>query len=162
MFIIPFAFTQGDVTLDTFVELRRAYNATLKANLTCCPNVQCAENENLAGNGSEICEPDHQARVEEEGHSKWVHGGVLKIRGLLLCSFSRYFTDVSAQLNSSGMRKLARNWEQLLKRISRSSDGQLVVRRASSDSSVSTSSGGAIGACLNKHSSDARAPWKPY
>lgn len=53
----------------------------------------------------------------------------------------RYILD-NHQLTAAGMRKLARNWENCLTRIDRASDGQLMLRRSSDSSEISTNSSG--------------------
>ena len=140
-----------------FAELRRAFNANLKANCSSCSNVQCCENENLMGETSQPDLPNGHA-----GNNS---------------SSSKYYSD-SVQLNSAGMRKLARNWDNFLKRIARASDGQLIFRRASDSGGSTTSSntscvkpgqGGQSSSSSSSSNSESgnnslsnKVPWKPY
>ncbi|TRY72052.1 hypothetical protein TCAL_11289, partial [Tigriopus californicus] len=111
--------------------LRKIFNATLKANCSSFFNIQCSENDNLTE-----MEPDDGLSRE-----------------------SRYFSD-SLQLNSAGMRKLARNWESYLRRITRANDGELVLRLSSSDSGSNSSAGTTRN--MAERVDQTKVPWKPY
>ena len=110
-------------------DLRKSFNANLKANFSNFPNMQCCDNDNLTGDSS-------------------TGGG-----GCL-------------------MRKLAKNWEACLSRVSQSPGGHnLVMRRPSEDSTEESgeSSGGrgraevsSAGSSRSTDSADQREPWKPY
>ncbi len=52
---------------------------------------------------------------------------------------SKYILD-NQQLTSAGMRKLTRNWENCMARISRASDGELIMRRSSESNSSGSDS----------------------
>lgn len=115
----------------TYSGLRKIFNATLKANCSSSSNIQCSENDNLTE-----MDPD-------EGQSRE----------------SRYFSD-SLQLNSAGMRKLAKNWESYLRRITRANDGELVLRLSSSDSGSNSSAGTTRN--MAERGDQTKVPWKPY
>jgi hypothetical protein len=91
-------------------ELRKTFNANLRANCSSCSNVQSCDNENLSvgalpavtkaqhpDNGSEMGGPDHEQDQPVLKSNKYVTEG--------------------QQLTSAGMRKLAKNWETCLCRI---------------------------------------------
>ena len=91
-------------------ELRKTFNANLRANCSSCSNVQSCDNENLSigslppvtkvqhpDNGSEIGGPDYDQDQPVSRASKYVTEG--------------------QQLTSAGMRKMAKNWETCLCRI---------------------------------------------
>lgn len=123
-----------------YTELRRMFNATMKANCTTCPNVQCCENENLASNNPSL--PPSMLRKSNEDLQAPNCTPIKKANLSALESAKndsdKYILD-NHQLTAAGMRKLARNWDNCLGRIDRSSDGQLMLRRSSDSSETSTS-----------------------
>ena len=178
---LPVSLAKTNIEADIhYTELRRMFNATMKANMQTLPNVQCCENENLAGlSGSQTSNP--VAGSGTTGNAIPLTGnGIPNGNGIILSAIhnpaltilrsdagdsaeltapqctpmkkvnliakkdnpedGKYILD-NHQLTAAGMRKLARNWDNCLARLDRSSDGQLLLRR-SSDSSESTGGSG--------------------
>ena len=53
---LPVSLAKTNIEADIhYTELRRMFNATMKANMQTLPNVQCCENENLAGLSGSTC-----------------------------------------------------------------------------------------------------------
>lgn len=123
-----------------YTELRRMFNATMKANCTTCPNVQTCENENLASNNPSL--PPSVLRKSESDDLQAPNCTPIKKPNLSALESGKtddkYILD-NHQLTAAGMRKLARNWDNCLGRIDRASDGQLMLRRSSDSSETSTS-----------------------
>lgn len=180
---LPVSLAKTNIEADIhYTELRRMFNATMKANMQTLPNVQCCENENLAGlSGSQTSNPVASVGTTGSGNAIPLTGnGIPNGNGIILSAIhnpaltilrsdagdsaeltapqctpmkkvnliakkdnpedGKYILD-NHQLTAAGMRKLARNWDNCLARLDRSSDGQLLLRR-SSDSSESTGGSG--------------------
>ena len=176
---LPVSLAKTNIEADIhYTELRRMFNATMKANMQTLPNVQCCENENLAGLSGSTCSSSAANGNGNNANSVGgISGGVAippgPVNGMLSAinnpaldvdgadltapnctpikkvnlqakketiEDGKYILD-NHQLTAAGMRKLARNWDNCLARIDRSSDGQLLLRR-SSDSSESTAGSG--------------------
>lgn len=73
---------------------------------------------------------------------------------------SKFYTD-SVNLNNAGMKKLTRNWEAIIQRMRRISEGVIHYRRSSESSSI-TSSNSSAGSSSSSSSIVHRNPWKPY
>jgi hypothetical protein len=56
---------------------------------------------------------------------------------------SKYFTD-SVNLNLAGMKRLTKNWEAIIHRMKKISDGLIHYRRSSESSSITSSSAGSV------------------
>merc|ERR1712173_130856 len=54
---------------------------------------------------------------------------------------SKFYTD-SVNLNNAGMKKLTKNWEAIIQRMKKISDGMIHYRRSSESSSITSSSAG--------------------
>merc|ERR1712228_578684 len=77
---------------------------------------------------------------------------------------SKFYTD-SVNLNNAGMKKLTRNWEAIIQRMRRISEGVIHYRRSSESSSITSSNSSAGSSCGSSSSSSSivhRNPWKPY
>ena len=76
---------------------------------------------------------------------------------------SKFYTD-SVNLNNAGMKKLTRNWEAIIQRMRRISEGVIHYRRSSESSSITSSNSSAGSSCGSSSSSSIvhRNPWKPY
>ena len=72
---------------------------------------------------------------------------------------SKFYTD-SVNLNNAGMKKLTKNWEAIIQRMKRISDGIIHYRRSSESSSIASSSAGSTSS--SSTSTIKREPWKPY
>ena len=72
---------------------------------------------------------------------------------------SKFYTD-SVTLNNAGMKKLTKNWEAIIQRMKRISDGLIHYRRSSESSSITSSSAGSSSG--SSTSTIKREPWKPY
>lgn len=135
---LPVSLAKSNFEADIhYTELRRMFNATMKANCQTCPNIQCCENENLLSSGNNLpplkpkiepavapnCTPIKQCSFEAKPNTH---------------EYEKYILD-NHQVTAAGMRKLARNWENCLNRIDRASDGQLMLRRSSDSSEANTS-----------------------
>ena len=74
---------------------------------------------------------------------------------------SKFYTD-SVNLNNAGMKKLTKNWEAIIHRMKRISDGVVHYRRSSESSSLSSSGSGSSSGGSSASSLLHRTPWKPY
>ena len=74
---------------------------------------------------------------------------------------SKFYTD-SVNLNNAGMKKLTKNWEAIIQRMKRISDGLIHYRRSSESSSITSSSAGSTSGSSTSTSTVKREPWKPY
>ena len=74
---------------------------------------------------------------------------------------SKFYTD-SVNLNNAGMKKLTKNWEAIIQRMKRISDGVVHYRRSSESSSLSSSGSGSSSSGSSASSLLHRTPWKPY
>ena len=73
---------------------------------------------------------------------------------------NKYYTD-SVNLNNLGMKKLTKNWESIIHRMKRISEGIIHYRRSSESSSIGSSAGSSCGSSTSS-SLMHRNPWKPY
>ena len=74
---------------------------------------------------------------------------------------SKFYTD-SVNLSNAGMKKLTKNWEAIIQRMKRISDGVVHYRRSSESSSLSSSGSGCSSSGSSASSLLHRTPWKPY
>lgn len=74
---------------------------------------------------------------------------------------SKFYTD-SVNLNNAGMKKLTKNWEAIIQRMKRISEGVIHYRRSSESSSIASSSAGSSTGSSSSSSLVHRNPWKPY
>ena len=74
---------------------------------------------------------------------------------------NKYYTD-SVNLNNAGMKKLTKNWEGIIQRMKRISEGVIHYRRSSESSSITSSSCGSSAGSSSSSSLLHRNPWKPY
>ena len=74
---------------------------------------------------------------------------------------SKFYTD-SVNLSNAGMKKLTKNWEAIIQRMKRISDGVVHYRRSSESSSFSSSGSGCSSSGSSASSLLHRTPWKPY
>merc|ERR1712029_79916 len=167
-----------------YTELRRMFNATMKANCTNCPNIQCCENENLTS-VTGVPAPN-SIGLQNSIETPILAPNSTPIKQLpvevkpVVSEAGKYILD-NHQVTAAGMRKLARNWELCLSRIDRSSDGQLTLRRSSDSSETSgnsvedkssqpilpklemrvRSNSSSSGGSRSTDSLESRVPWKP-
>ena len=114
----------------------------MKANCSACSNIQCSDNENLSGStklapGSLKGVPPNTPPTNENNtpDDNTATGEPAKV----FTDDGKYILE-NHQVTAAGMRKLSRNWENCLSRISRASDGQLMLRRSSESSGINTGS----------------------
>jgi hypothetical protein len=91
-----------DDSLQYYPRLRKTFNTYLRSSLRDFENVVLCSNENLVSMVSEL-----------DGSSS--------------SNSNKFYAD-SLQLSSSGMRKMCRNWDTIIKRMVRTADGQLYCR----------------------------------
>ncbi len=92
-------------------ELRKTFNANLRANCSSCSNVQCCDNENLS-----ISTLPPVTKVHHTAADNAEHGLADQESEHLVSRSNKYLTE-GQQLTSAGMRKLSKNWETCLCRI---------------------------------------------
>ena len=92
-----------DDSLRFYPRLRKAFNSCLRGSLRDYENVVLCSHENLDGGGGEAGETASNKFYAESGGE-----------GL--------------QLTSAGMRRMCRNWDTVMKRMVRTSEGQLYCR----------------------------------
>ena len=87
-------------------ELRKTFNANLRANCSTCPNVQCCDNENLStGSLPPVTRVPHPEVGQE----------MAALEPEQVYKSNKYLDG--QQLTSAGLRKLSKNWETCLCRI---------------------------------------------
>ena len=74
---------------------------------------------------------------------------------------SKFYTD-SVNLSNAGMKKLTKNWESIIQRMRRISEGVIHYRRSSESSSITSASSGGSSSSSGISSIVHRNPWKPY
>ena len=74
---------------------------------------------------------------------------------------SKFYTD-SVNLSNAGMKKLTKNWESIIQRMRRISEGVIHYRRSSESSSITSASSGGSSTSSGISSIVHRNPWKPY
>ena len=178
---LPVSLIKTSVEADIhYTELRRMFNATMKANCATFSNIQCCDNENLSGstkvgaisagndvppNSPPTNDNSPPAAAADNNNTKATEDG-------------KYILE-NHQVTTAGMRKLCRNWESCIGKIFRAPDGELLVRRSSESSGITTGSGSdtqlskrpSISKSSENKSSNSesspsdsleqRAPWKP-
>ena len=91
-------------------ELRKTFNANLRANCSTCTNVQCCDNENLStGSLPPVTRVPHHPEVGPEA------AGLDQDQEPAVSKANKYLDG--QQLTSAGLRKLSKNWETCLCRI---------------------------------------------
>ena len=170
--LLPPNYQITDKDINNLCELRRSFNSNLKTNLSNCSNVQCCDNENLASTMATA------ALLNSVTLSSGAYNGndeQQQTKSVESIDGAKLLNDHN-QLTSAGMKKLAQNWESCLSIISKSKDGQLIIRRSSEESNSSTSNnhsednniegnrkGSTSGESAGSDRSlEGRAPWKPY
>jgi hypothetical protein len=93
--------------LQYYPRLRKAFNTSLRAQLRDFENVVLCSHDNLLSGG------ELPAAAGENGPA------------------NKFYAD-SLQLSSSGMRKMCRNWDTVIKRMVRTAEGQLYCRYSGS------------------------------
>lgn len=139
---LPVSLSKTNLEADVhYAELRRMFNATMKANCSNCSNIQICDNENLAGTvaASSLTSSNILAAPTSTPNNEKNEAANDDLANVEVAE-GKYILD-NHQLTSAGMRKLTRNWENCLGRISRASDGQLIVRRSSESSSGTSGDG---------------------
>merc|ERR1719445_2781178 len=112
---LPVSLAKTNLEADIhYTELRRMFNATMKANCTNCPNIQCCENENLTS-VTGVPAPN-SIGLQNSIETPILAPNSTPIKQLpvevkpVVSEAGKYILD-NHQVTAAGMRKLARNWE---------------------------------------------------